>query len=413
MKLIKKISYLVIAFAFMLVEFAAPISTSDNVEAASKTLRTMKKELAQLEAELASNKREQQAAQSTISSSKKEIENLSKQKENIADEIISLTNEITELGVEIKNMNEEIKDIVSYFQLSSAGDSGELEYIFTAESSTDFIYRLAVSEQLSKYNADTIAKYNKKISDNEDKKEQLADKQVELNKKEGQLETVIKKQQNTLSSTMEGAVSLEEEIKSLKKLVNVYENTYKCKLDETIDQCLHGRLPAGTAFYRPITSGRVTSNYGGRSYVLNGKWTSDFHYAVDFSGAYKSPVYSTANGQVAAVFTKQSCGGNMVYINHIVNGKKYTSGYYHLASVNVKVGQNVTYNTQIGQQGGSSKEYWDRCSTGTHVHFSMATGNWGSTYKNYSGFISHNVNPRNVVNIPALGSSFTSRWIKY
>lgn len=412
MKIIKKLSFILFAVVLLFIEVSTP--DVEEVNAAAKTLRTMKNELAAAEKELQQNKNEQYNASSTISASKKEIEKLSKQREDIQKEVEELTEEISNLNKDIKNMNEEIEDIINYYQLSNtSGDSASLEYIFASENSTDFIYRMAVSEQLSDYNDLKIKEYNQKIVDNEDKKVELADKNVKLNKKEDELEGVIKKQQNTLSKTMEGAVSIEEEIAALKKLINVYEKTYKCKLDETIDECLRGRLPAGTAFYRPIKSGRVTSNFGGRRYQLNGKWVSDFHYAVDLSGSYKTPVYASANGQVAAIFKKQNCGGNMVYINHIINGKKYTSAYYHLASVKVKVGQNVTYETQIGTQGGSKKEYWDRCSSGSHLHFGMASGNWGSTFKSYSGFISHIINPRKVVNLPALGSSFSSRWKKY
>lgn len=104
----------------------------------------------------------------------------------------------------------------------------------------------------------------------------------------------------------------------------------------------------------------------------------------------------------------------MVYINHMINGKRYTSAYYHLASYNVKVGDVVNYNTVIGKMGGNpAYETWDRCSTGSHVHFSLSTGNWGTTYKSYSGFIARNFNPRNVVNMPALGKTFNSRTRKY
>lgn len=412
MKLVKKIGYIVVTIVVLLVQISMP-TKNDSVDAAAKTLRTMKAELAKLESELSTNKKEQQDAESSISSSKKRIDQISQEKVDIETEIKALGEEITELNKDIVDMNDEIKDILNYYQLSNTGDSAALEYIFSADDYTEFIYRMAITEQLSDYNDATIKEYNKKISDNEHKKVELADKKVELGKKETELDEYIKKQQETLTESMEGAVSLEDDINALKKLIDVYENTYKCKLDESIDECLNGRLPAGTAFYRPIVSGRVTSNYGGRSYILGGRWVSDFHYAVDFSGPYKTPVYSSANGQVAAIFERSSCGGNMVYINHIVNGKKYTTGYYHLASISVRVGQNVTYNTQIGTQGGSRKEYWDGCSTGTHVHFSLATGNWGSTFKSYSGFIANNINPRNVVNIPVLGKSFSSRTRKY
>ena len=413
MKLLKRIGYIVCATVFLFVEVALPTS-EDTVSANSKTLRTMKKELAELEDELNSNKKAQQSAQSGINSSKAKIEEISKEKVNIEEEVNELSDEIVSLGDEITSMNEEIKDIINYYQLSKSGDSGIIEYVFSADDYTDLTYRMAVTEQLSEYYSTTIKNYNKKIKENENKKEELANKKVSLNDKENELEEYISEQKEKLTESLEGSVSIEEEIAALKKTINLYENTYKCKLDETIDQCLAGRLPAGSTLYRPVIAGRVSSNFGSRSYKINGRWTSDFHYGVDFSGQHGQNVYSAGNGTVAAIFKKQRCGGNMVYINHIINGKKYTTAYYHLASINVNVGQNVTYQTVIGAQGGNpSIETWDHCSTGSHVHFSVSTGNWGNEYKSYSGYIARNINPRKVVNAPALGGSFTNRSTKF
>ena len=42
----------------------------------------------------------------------------------------------------------------------------------------------------------------------------------------------------------------------------------------------------------------------------------------------------------------------MVYIGHYTGSGTYTSGYFHLASVNVSVGQVVTPDTVIGYSGG-------------------------------------------------------------
>lgn len=412
MKVLKKISYIVVMIAIMLVQFSEP-SITYNTEAKANTLREMKAELARLESELAENKKEQQSAQSGIDSSKKRIDQIAQEKVDIENEIEDLADEINQLNEDIVNMNTEIKDILSYYQLSTAGDSAALEYIFSADNYTDFMYRMAITEQLSEYNNETIKEYNQKIADNENKKVELADKKTSLNQKEVELEKYIQEQQGKLDTAMDGALDIEDEIEAMRKNVKIYEEEYKCKLDETIDECLNGRLPAGTAFFRPVVSGRVSSNYGPRSYKLNGRWTSDFHYGIDFSGAHYSKIYSAANGQVAAIFPRKSCGGNMVYINHVINGKKYTTAYFHLATVTVKVGQSVTYDTQIGTMGGTSAEYWDRCSTGSHLHFSVATGNWGSTYNSYSGHISKNINPRTVLNAPVLGKQFTNRSTKY
>lgn len=413
MKIFKKISYVIVIIATLLLELSVPYNP-ENVEAKAETLRDFKNQLAEQEARLAANKNEQQKTQSEIAASQKKIEQITKEKEDIEKEVSTLTKEIEDLNKDIVDMNTEIEDILKYYQLSDIGDSAELEYIFNASDFTDFIYRMAITEQLSEHNKKTIAEYNKKISDNEDKKVQLANKKKELNKKQTELENYIGQQQTSLKKTMTGALSIEEEIKATKKLINLYENTYKCKLDETIDECTKGKLPADTAFYRPLASGRVSSNYGKRTYKLNGKWTSDFHYGVDLAQSHGANVYSSANGVVAAIFPKTSCGGTMVYINHIVNGKKYTTGYYHLANYTVKVGDTVSSNTIIGHQGGSpSIEKWDGCSTGSHLHFTVSTGNWGNEFKSYSGFIARNFNPRNVLNIPALGGSFANRTTKY
>lgn len=412
MKFFKKFLY-VIVFCSVLVMQVPSGTIVYNTEAKANTLREMKNELARLEQELANNKAEQELTESEINSSKRKIDQIAKEKLDIEQEIKDLSSEIDELNTDIVDMNMEIKDIISYYQLSNSGDSGALEYVFSADDYTDFIYRMAVTEQLSDYNSDTIKDYNKKISDNEDKKVELANKKIQLNDKENQLEVYITEQQGKLDTTMDGALDIEDEIEAMRKNVKLYEEEYKCKLDETIDECLNGRMPAGKNFYRPVDSGRVSSNYGPRTYKLNGRWTSDFHYGIDFSGTHYSKIYSAANGQVAAIFPRKSCGGNMIYINHIINGKKYTTAYFHLATVNVKVGQSVTYETVIGTMGGTRSEYWDRCSTGSHLHFSVATGNWGSTYNSYSGHTSRNINPRTVLNVPVLGKYIPNRSTRY
>ncbi len=410
MKLVKRIGYFIVTIAVLLVQVSVP-TKNNYVDASAKTLRTMKAELAKLESELAANQKEQQEAESSISSSRKRIDQIAQEKVDIETEIKDLGEEINVLNKDIVDMNGEIKDIINYYQLSNTGDSAALEYIFSADDYTEFIYRMAVTEQLSDYNNATIKEYNKKIANNEQKKVELADKKVELGKKEIELDENIKSQQNRLTESMDGSIGLEDEISALRKNIKLYEETYKCKLDETIDECLADKMPAGTNFLIPIKSGRVSSNYGRRSYRLNGRWTSDFHYGLDFAGGHGATVYSSANGKVAAIFPKRSCGGNMVYINHYVNGKKYTTGYYHLGSIKVHVGQTVTYQTPIGTQGGKpSIETWDHCSTGSHTHFTVSTGNWGNDFNSYSGFIARNINPRKVVKAPALGGSFSRRY---
>jgi murein DD-endopeptidase MepM/ murein hydrolase activator NlpD len=96
----------------------------------------------------------------------------------------------------------------------------------------------------------------------------------------------------------------------------------------------------------------------------------------------------------------------MLYINVNVGGVKYTTYYYHLLTVNVKVGDVVTQNTVIGTVGGYSTSTthggYDSCTTGAHLHFGVA-----------KGYYSGSINRANVITPPgfpnAKGYRFTSR----
>ena len=131
---------------------------------------------------------------------------------------------------------------------------------------------------------------------------------------------------------------------------------------------------------------------------------------MDIGVSHGTPVYAIANGYVAKISPRSSCGGNMIYIVHNVNGRTYTSGYFHLASINVSVGQVVTHNTVIGYSGGvPSIETWDRCSTGAHLHLQLGTGAFMTDYIYYSGYVARKFDPRQIINFPAMGSYFSGR----
>ena len=105
---------------------------------------------------------------------------------------------------------------------------------------------------------------------------------------------------------------------------------------------------------------------------------------------------------VAAVSLKTSCGGTIVYIHHLINGKPYTSQYAHLLSANVKVGDKVSNLTIIGRIGGGSGTPWDSCSTGAHLHYGVSTGHYlggGSYgYSSWNTFLSRTIQPPSFTN---------------
>ena len=405
MKFSKKIMILVILFSMFLGVY--------NVSA--KTLADLKRELAAAESKYSKNQTEKKQTEADISATKEKIASINSQKSQISKEMDDLNKEIQKLGEEIEKMREEIKNIVHYYQLSSS-NSLYLEYVFNATDFTDFIYRLAVSEQLSEHREKTINEYNRLMEENRKKINELAKKQTELAKLESQLSVELSKLNSNLSGIVDVSIDINQEIKELKSSINTYTSKYKCSMNEEIATCVSRynssrsgssgsiSVPSANGFYRPVSSGRVNANYGYTDYY------GSFHDGLDIGVAHGTAVYSIANGTVMKISYKSSCGGNMVYIGHRTSSGTYTSGYFHLSSINVSVGQNVTYNTVIGYSGGVPWiETWDGCSTGAHLHLQLGTGIYMSDYFFYSNYAARKFDPRQLINFPAMGSYFSGR----
>ena len=191
---------------------------------------------------------------------------------------------------------------------------------------------------------------------------------------------------------------VEADIKARKLEVAGYEKTYKehnCPETMELNVCID--VPISTGFVRPLVKGFITSEYGMRYHPTRKVYT--MHNGIDIGGnAMGTKVYSAAPGRVNKIVKKSSCGGNMVYIQHTVNGKEYRTVYMHLHTINVKVDDIVTISTVIGTVGGG--ESYDGCSTGPHLHFGVLKG-----WEDYTYY-----NPRNYVNFPRLGIYFYSRF---
>jgi len=407
LKVLKKISYLVLVFIMLIVNF---VMRSDVEVAKAKTVRDLKNELVQKQKEYEESKNQQQLTEAEIATTRASIDAINTEISDIQKEMLELTEEIEDLNEEIIEKEKEIKSIINYYQLSN-GESAYLEYIFNAVDFTDFIYRLAITEQLSNYNDKLIEEYNAKIKENEAKKVELDSKKVALNQKQDTLQTKLKSLRGNLNLIAEESMSIEDEIKVLKEYIDTYQNRYKCGLDEDINICGRDKLPPDTKFYRPVVSGTVSAHFGWYSPWGNSTW----HYGTDFAGTgHGANVYSIASGKIAGIVNRANCGGNMVYIQHIVNGQKYTSGYFHLATINVKVGDTVTRETVIGTVGGNPNiEWWDSCSTGTHLHLQVAYGLYMEDYYGYYGFEAKSFDARLVMNLPGVGIWFSNRDTRY
>lgn len=389
--MMKKVSRIILcAFSFfMLVNNVAAISLKDYRIQYEKDL-----------AKYNNSKNKQAEAKSKINSLQGDIGNVGNNIAKYQKDIENSKAKIEELNKEIEEKKKEIDNLLSFMQISE-GDNVYLEYIFEATSFTDFIYRSAIVEQLTKYNDELIDDMYKKIEENKQLQKQLA-KQIEDSEKEmDKLNNLLNSANVSLNQLVDEHVDIEEDMDASKKQYEYFKKEFKnngCSEDTDINVCL--KVPSSTGFIRPLVKATVTSEFGMRYHPTRHIWT--LHSGIDLGVPIGTNVYPAANGVVTKIarvknpnIAGSSCGGNKIYVKHLVNGKEFVTVYMHVHTIKVNLGDYVTVNTVIAGSGGG--ESYDYCTTGPHLHFSIMKG------KSY-------LQPRNYVSFPAKGKRFTSRY---
>ena len=375
-----------------------------NISAASKanTIKELRGELSALKQKKANNEASKAKTQGQINSSKNSITTNQKKVEEAKVEI-------EELNVEIADTEESIKKLVNSYQKAS-GENAYLEYVFSAKSYADLVYRYAIVEQILDYNEEQIDSWEDKIEKNNQLQVDLAAREVELESQITNLSKEIDSLGSQLEEYTEITMDINDEISSTQELIDYYVNL-GCGEEQDLDACVS--VKGDTGFAKPLTHGTITSYFGYRTDPIKG--TYSFHGAVDIGGNKEGTnVYATANGMVGKIIRKSSCGGNSVYIYHTINGKKYTSQYTHLLNISVSVGDQVTSNTIVGHVGGGAgTRSYDHCSTGAHLHFGIANGWYGGSgpgsYSSYSTYLTKLIDPKEVLGLPSKGKYWNSR----
>lgn len=129
-------------------------------------------------------------------------------------------------------------------------------------------------------------------------------------------------------------------------------------------------VPVGT----PISSG-----FGYRE--CDGCETN--HTGDDFNPGNGYPIQAIADGVVTSAGSSSTGYGNMVTIQHVIDGVTISSLYAHMqdGSIAVSVGQAVTRGQQLGLVGMTGE------ATGPHLHFSLILD--GSMIDPYPWLVAH------------------------
>ena len=127
---------------------------------------------------------------------------------------------------------------------------------------------------------------------------------------------------------------------------------------------LNVNVPVSTNGMRwPVDEVRISSPYGDRN--LYGWY--NFHTGLDFDPAYGTPIYAVADGIVSLVENPGPTCGVAVFIEHNLDGTKFTSVYCHMVigSPTVTAGQTVKKGDFVGNIGLTG------VTTGPHLHLEI------------------------------------------
>lgn len=333
------------------------------INANAKTLGQLKKEYNDLEKKYNQTKNNINVNQSQQTAAKNRIQSIYGEIDLAKKEVEKTNNEIDKLNEDIKKKDSEIKDLMRFFQ-ASQGESTYLEYIFKADSITDFIYRVSVTEQLSKYNNELISEMNSMITEKNNYIVKQKEKEKELANLQEELKQKLVVLANQAEDLYEEEDNIEKDIKYNKEIINYYIKS-GCKESEDISTCANKQLPVGTEFWRPMKRGQMFSTWW--SDKLSGGGCRS-HAGVDIANSCGTPIYAAATGKVVVASYSRDGYGNKVVINHNINGRNYTTLYGHMSSVSVKKNQIVTKDTVIGYVGNTGR------SQGCHLHLNICSG---------------------------------------
>ena len=303
------------------------------------------------------NQKQINLTQSEINAKRNRITKLKNEMYAISREVEKLNEEIDEYKINIKSKIIQSKNLIEQLQVTEKSDM-YYDYIYNADSVSDMVYRSAVIKEIVDYNDKVVSTLNTMIEDNKKREEEIAKRKVEIDKLDNELNQQVVSLGEEKAKLTVGGVSIAKQMQNIESKIKYYKSR-GCKLDDVIgvdcDKASSGPVR------RPTQQGYVTQN---NTLYSDGY----FHRGLDIGSrrGKNEKIYPVADGTIQGV-EYDLYGALMVRIDHIINGKHYTSLYAHMSrfAPNIYKGKKVTSNDYIGYMGNTGK------STGIHLHIEM------------------------------------------
>ncbi len=374
---------------FSIVIFSTFYTINNQLNA--KTINDLYSELSKLESEVKNTDSNLSQTKSNIESHKAAIASATNDIENKESEINQNQVEINDLEDAKAKKQEEIKELLVYYQTNNLVND-ELSFVVNADSITDSIHRETTVGILTEKSGNKIEEFIGIQTELTQKNTELTSDIEELEQMQIAFEKEIAEFEITVNDLTEYKVGAADKVKDMKNTIKYYEDL-GCKKTEDLEACKQRTstvVPNTSGFTSPMDNGYITSEFGWR-------WGSH-HAGIDMSGG-NGIIYASAPGIVGAVGYDGS-RGYYAYVHHTINGQRYSTAYFHLASsAYVGMGQQVNTSTQIGVMGNTGN------STGAHLHFEILVDWYGLT--GYNASLARN--PRNFLSYPAVGVYWSGR----
>lgn len=337
-------------------------------EVKAETLRDYKNKVAELQNQKAESDALTAEAKRNIEAKSQAIKNANNTIVSNEAKVEESKTLVAESQEQIKIKQEELEDVIKILQYTEINNEEiYTDFIFSSSSISELMERQAIMEQIVNYTVEELESLEKLIVENQNLQVKLANDNIDLENSITEYEAQLEELHEYVDKQASIGLGFADQIKVQQNLIKLYEQA-GCKDGDDINDCYYSKMEGSGSFSRPLTKGKVTQ-----------AWNKS-HGGIDLGGNSEgTPVYAPASGTVIYVAHKTSCGGNIVYMHSLVDGKKYTVEMAHLLSIKVSSGQKVQKGQIIGTVGGYSTSHalsgsYDYCSFGAHLHYAISYG---------------------------------------
>ncbi|MBQ3791899.1 MAG: peptidoglycan DD-metalloendopeptidase family protein [Clostridia bacterium] len=371
---------LIVAMVFSMMSLLTSSATFAGSEEDSK-VQDYENEINALEKQASTIKKRLNETKSDIKATEEQLKDLAELR-SITEQRIKLSQDlVAELETEQAELNETITaqeaKIETTFQqflkrMAASYEDGTISYLemlFNSDSLISFLSKWDYVSALLSHDKKLVAQYRTEKEQLEERKLAL---EISLNKQlslqsslallQEEMDVMEKDAEEALAELKARYQNQNQEYHQFREQIDEINKELEAYLEELAKQSQNQFSDEGLIW--PLPGYRyISSYYGNRSYMYQGRKITDFHTGIDITGSsvYGKPIVAAASGTVIRAEYHKSYG-NYLIIDH---GGGIVTLYAHCSSLKVQKGDTVSQGDIVALVGSTGQ------STGAHLHFEV------------------------------------------